>query len=113
MARGQRIGYFRVSSVGQNPARQLDGVEVDRMFTERSGLLMCSLGCGRCGRRTCPSPVAVFVICLTRLGVVTGSSTSMSRRGRCQPRQRPGALRCLRQQRGKNREGEIPRTGMP
>jgi Resolvase, N terminal domain len=32
--RGQRVGYIRVSSVGQNPARQLDGVELDRVFTD-------------------------------------------------------------------------------
>jgi hypothetical protein len=31
---GQRVGYIRVSSVGQNPGRQLDGVEVDRVFTD-------------------------------------------------------------------------------
>jgi DNA invertase Pin-like site-specific DNA recombinase len=34
VASGQRVGYIRVSSVGQNPARQLDGVEVDRVFTD-------------------------------------------------------------------------------
>lgn len=34
MANGQRVGYIRVSSVGQNPERQLDGVEVDRLFTD-------------------------------------------------------------------------------
>jgi DNA invertase Pin-like site-specific DNA recombinase len=34
VAGGQRVGYIRVSSVGQNPARQLDGVEVDRVFTD-------------------------------------------------------------------------------
>ncbi len=34
MARGQRVGYIRVSSAGQNPARQLDGVELDRVFTD-------------------------------------------------------------------------------
>ncbi len=34
MVSGQRVGYIRVSSVGQNPARQLDGVEVDRVFTD-------------------------------------------------------------------------------
>jgi DNA invertase Pin-like site-specific DNA recombinase len=28
------VGYIRVSSAGQNPARQLDGVEVDRVFTD-------------------------------------------------------------------------------
>jgi predicted site-specific integrase-resolvase len=34
VVRGQRVGYIRVSSAGQNPARQLDGVEVDRVFTD-------------------------------------------------------------------------------
>ena len=33
MAGGQRVGYIRVSSAGQNPGRQLDGVKVDRVFT--------------------------------------------------------------------------------
>jgi DNA invertase Pin-like site-specific DNA recombinase len=31
---GQRVGYIRVSSLGQNPDRQLDGVEVDTLFTD-------------------------------------------------------------------------------
>lgn len=31
---GQRIGYVRVSSGDQNPARQLEGVPLDRVFTE-------------------------------------------------------------------------------
>jgi len=30
----QRLGYIRVSSVGQNPGRHLDGIEVDRVFTD-------------------------------------------------------------------------------
>jgi len=34
VGRGQRVGYIRVSSAGQNPARQIDGVEVDRVFTD-------------------------------------------------------------------------------
>ena len=34
MSRGQRVGYIRVSSAGQNPARQLDGAELDRVFTD-------------------------------------------------------------------------------
>jgi DNA invertase Pin-like site-specific DNA recombinase len=34
VADGQRVGYIRVSSIGQNPGRQLDGVEVDRVFTD-------------------------------------------------------------------------------
>ena len=31
---GQRIGYVRVSSADQNPERQLDGLEIDRTFTD-------------------------------------------------------------------------------
>jgi DNA invertase Pin-like site-specific DNA recombinase len=33
---GQRVGYVRVSSDGQNPERQLDGVECDETFTDRA-----------------------------------------------------------------------------
>ena len=33
---GQRIVYIRVSSFDQNPGRQLEHVEVDRMFTEKA-----------------------------------------------------------------------------
>lgn len=35
MAKGQRIGYVRVSTVDQNTARQLDGIQVDRIFEDR------------------------------------------------------------------------------
>ncbi len=31
---GQRVGYMRVSTLDQNPDRQLDGVQVDRVFTD-------------------------------------------------------------------------------
>lgn len=34
--KGQRIGYLRVSATDQNTARQLDGIEVDRVFTDRA-----------------------------------------------------------------------------
>jgi len=33
---GQRLGYVRVSSVDQNPDRQLDGLVLDRIFTDRA-----------------------------------------------------------------------------
>ena len=36
MQGGKRIGYIRVSSVDQNTARQLDGVEVDKTFTDKA-----------------------------------------------------------------------------
>ena len=32
---GQRIGYQRVSTVDQNTDRQLDGVELDKVFTDK------------------------------------------------------------------------------
>jgi DNA invertase Pin-like site-specific DNA recombinase len=32
--KGQRIGYVRVSSLDQNPERQLEQVQVDRIFTD-------------------------------------------------------------------------------
>lgn len=31
-----RIGYVRVSSVGQNTARQLEGLELERVFTDKA-----------------------------------------------------------------------------
>jgi DNA invertase Pin-like site-specific DNA recombinase len=34
--RGQRIGYVRVSSFDQNPGRQLDQVQVDKLFTDKA-----------------------------------------------------------------------------
>jgi len=33
---GQRIGYIRVSAFDQNPERQLDGIQVDRTFTDKA-----------------------------------------------------------------------------
>jgi DNA invertase Pin-like site-specific DNA recombinase len=33
---GQRIGYRRVSTVDQNTGRQLDGVELDKVFTDEA-----------------------------------------------------------------------------
>ncbi len=32
---GQRVGYQRVSSLEQNPARQLEGIPLDQTFTDR------------------------------------------------------------------------------
>jgi len=34
--KGQRVGYIRVSSFDQNVDRQLDGIEVDRIFTDKA-----------------------------------------------------------------------------
>jgi DNA invertase Pin-like site-specific DNA recombinase len=34
--KGQRIGYVRVSSYDQNPERQLEHVQVDKVFTDRA-----------------------------------------------------------------------------
>ncbi|EUA41341.1 resolvase, N terminal domain protein [Mycobacterium avium subsp. avium 2285 (R)] len=33
---GQRVGYQRVSTVDQNTDRQLDGVELDKIFTDKA-----------------------------------------------------------------------------
>ena len=33
---GQRVGYVRVSSFDQNPARQLEAVSVARTFTDKA-----------------------------------------------------------------------------
>ncbi|MCR7874562.1 recombinase family protein, partial [Pseudomonas aeruginosa] len=33
---GQRIGYVRVSSFDQNPERQLEQVEVGKLFTDKA-----------------------------------------------------------------------------
>ena len=32
--KGQRIGYKRVSSADQNEARQLEGIQLDKLFTD-------------------------------------------------------------------------------
>lgn len=36
MAVGKNVGYVRVSSFGQNPERQLDGVALDKIFTDKA-----------------------------------------------------------------------------
>lgn len=33
---GQRVGYQRVSTIDQNTDRQLDGIELDRVFTDKA-----------------------------------------------------------------------------
>ena len=33
---GKTIGYVRVSSIDQNDARQLDGLELDKTFTDKA-----------------------------------------------------------------------------
>lgn len=33
---GQRIGYIRVSTLDQNPDRQLEGVKVSKLFTDKA-----------------------------------------------------------------------------
>src|SRR5471030_2309219 len=35
MGAGQTVGYIRVSSVGQNTARQLDGLTLDKVFEDK------------------------------------------------------------------------------
>ncbi len=34
--KGQRVGYVRVSTLDQNPERQLEGIAVDRVFTDKA-----------------------------------------------------------------------------
>jgi DNA invertase Pin-like site-specific DNA recombinase len=36
MSKGHRIGYVRVSTLDQNTERQLEGVELDRTFTDKA-----------------------------------------------------------------------------
>ena len=36
MHKGQRVGYVRVSTFDQNTDRQLDGVELDKVFTDKA-----------------------------------------------------------------------------
>ncbi|SAL07465.1 invertase [Caballeronia calidae] len=36
MKNGQRVGYVRVSTFEQNAGRQLDGVDLDRIFTDKA-----------------------------------------------------------------------------
>lgn len=33
---GQRVGYVRVSTLDQNPDRQLDGIQLDKIYTEKA-----------------------------------------------------------------------------
>jgi DNA invertase Pin-like site-specific DNA recombinase len=33
---GQRIGYIRVSTLDQNPERQLENIDVDRIFSDKT-----------------------------------------------------------------------------
>lgn len=33
---GQRIGYIRVSTLDQNPDRQLEGVQVSKVFIDKA-----------------------------------------------------------------------------
>ena len=34
--KGQRVGYIRISTLEQNPARQLENVQVDKIFTDKA-----------------------------------------------------------------------------
>lgn len=36
MSKGQHVGYIRVSTVDQNTGRQLDGIELDEVFTDKA-----------------------------------------------------------------------------
>src|SRR5260370_40697175 len=36
MKKGHRIGYVRVSTLDQNTERQLDGIKLDKVFTDKA-----------------------------------------------------------------------------
>ena len=36
MKSGKKIGYVRVSSIDQNPERQLEGMDLDKKFTDKA-----------------------------------------------------------------------------
>lgn len=36
MKTGKKIGYVRVSSIDQNPERQLEGMDLDKKFTDKA-----------------------------------------------------------------------------
>ena len=36
MSKGKKIGYVRVSAIDQNPGRQLDGIRLDKVFTDHA-----------------------------------------------------------------------------
>ena len=67
---GQRLGYVRVSTLDQNPERQLDQVPVDRLFTEQVS--------GKDTRRLALDTLLVFV--RDSFGSQYGSSRPQSRR---------------------------------
>ena len=51
---GQRVGYIRVSSLDQHTDRQLDGIELDRVFTDAvivHSMDPCRLGAVSLGQR--------------------------------------------------------------
>jgi hypothetical protein len=57
----QRIGYIRVSSLDQNAERQLDGIHMDKVFTDKASgkdtnrlQLQASLNHVKCGE-DCPA----------------------------------------------------------
>lgn len=53
--KGQHVGYMRVSSLDQSAARQLDGVELDNVFTDNvsSGVHLSPALHRGCGYRRC------------------------------------------------------------
>jgi len=66
---GQRIGYIRVSTLDQNPDRQLEGVQVSKVFidkasgkdTQRPQLEACA----RVTRWSCTAWIVWLVISMT------------------------------------------------
>lgn len=47
--KGHKVGYVRVSSIDQNIGRQLEGIEVDRLFVDKaSGKIQPVLNFRKC-----------------------------------------------------------------
>jgi len=47
--KGQRVGYVRVSSFDQNPERQLEQVQVDKVFIDKGMKIANPPGCSSLG----------------------------------------------------------------
>ncbi len=45
--KGHKVGYVRVSSVDQNIGRQLEGIDVDRIFVDKAS-----------GKKYCPPEIS-------------------------------------------------------
>jgi predicted site-specific integrase-resolvase len=96
---GQRVGYIRVSSLDQHTDRQLDGIELDRVFTDTASgkdvsrpQLDALLGFVRDGDtvivhsmdRLCAAPSMPAGTCATKT-IAARSDASSTRANPCTP----------------------------